>query len=124
MGAGLAFLADLKIRGRRGAILGDMLELGGRGKAWHREVGRLAASLGLDYLAAVGPLSVETARAARRAGLAPSAVREFAGPEEAADWVLAGWPRGAVLVKGSRGLKLERAVEHIRKRGGPSPSKP
>ena len=124
MKAGLAFLADLKIRGRRGAILGDMLELGGRGKALHREVGRLAAAMGLDYLALVGPLSVETARAARRAGLAPSAVREFAGPEEAASWVLAGWPQGAVLVKGSRGLRLERAVEHIRKNGGPSPSKP
>jgi len=118
MDAGLDFLAGLKIRGRRGAILGDMLELGGRGKAHHRQVGRLAAGLGLDYLAAVGPQSVETARAARRAGLAPAAVREFAGPEEAAAWVLAGWPQGAVLVKGSRGVRLERAVEFLRKNGG------
>jgi len=116
--AGLAFLAELKIRGRRGAILGDMLELGPQGRALHRQVGRLAAGLGLDYLALVGPLSAEIARAARRAGLAPEAVREFAAPEEAADWVLSGWPRGAVLVKGSRGVALERAVAHIRKNGG------
>ena len=117
--AGLAFLAELKIPGRRGAILGDMLELGGPGQGLHRRVGRLAAGLNLDYLALVGPLSAATARAARRAGLAPAAVREFAGPEEAAAWVLAEWPQGAVLVKGSRGLCLERAVEHIRKNGGP-----
>jgi UDP-N-acetylmuramyl pentapeptide synthase len=118
MSAGLAVLADLKIRGRRGAILGDMLELGVKEKALHRQVGRLAAGLGLDYLAVVGPLSAETARAARRAGLSPSAAREFAGPEEAAAWVLAECPRGAVLVKGSRGIRLERAVEYIRINGG------
>jgi UDP-N-acetylmuramoyl-tripeptide--D-alanyl-D-alanine ligase len=118
MSAGLAFMADLKIRGRRGAILGDMLELGVKGKAFHRQIGRLAAGLGLDYLALVGPLSAEAARAARRAGLARSATRECAGPEEAAAWVLAGWPRGAVLVKGSRGICLERAVEYFRISGG------
>ncbi|MDR2934425.1 MAG: UDP-N-acetylmuramoyl-tripeptide--D-alanyl-D-alanine ligase, partial [Candidatus Adiutrix sp.] len=89
MSAGLAFMAYLKIRGRRGAILGDMLELGVKGKAFHRQIGRLAAGLSLDYLAVVGPLSAEAAKAARRAGLASSATRECAGPEEAAAWVLA-----------------------------------
>jgi UDP-N-acetylmuramoyl-tripeptide--D-alanyl-D-alanine ligase len=123
MTAGLTFLAGLKIRGQRGAILGDMLELGVKGKALHRQIGRLAAGLGLDYLALVGPLSADAARAARRAGLAERAVREFAAPEEAAAWVKAEWPRGAVLVKGSRGICLERAVECLRAGGGGRPSK-
>jgi UDP-N-acetylmuramoyl-tripeptide--D-alanyl-D-alanine ligase len=115
--AGLEVLAGFKTRGRRGAILGDMLELGSHGKAFHGRIGRLAVSLGLDYLALVGPLSSGTARAARRAGLAKSAGREFAAPEEAAAWILAEWPKGAVLVKGSRGIRLERAVEFLRVNG-------
>jgi UDP-N-acetylmuramoyl-tripeptide--D-alanyl-D-alanine ligase len=118
MSAGLAVLAGFKTRGRRGAILGDMLELGAKGPALHRRIGRLAAGLGLDYLALVGPLSVGIARAARRAGLARQAVEEFADPEEAAAWVLAEWPRGAVLVKGSRGICLDRVVEYLRVGGG------
>jgi UDP-N-acetylmuramoyl-tripeptide--D-alanyl-D-alanine ligase len=115
--AGLATLAGFKTSGRRGAILGDMLELGVKGKVLHRQIGRLAVNLGLDYLALVGPLSAGVAGAARRAGLARSATREFATPEEAAAWVLAEWPRGAVLVKGSRGVCLERAVEYLRVNG-------
>ncbi|MDR2724686.1 MAG: UDP-N-acetylmuramoyl-tripeptide--D-alanyl-D-alanine ligase [Candidatus Adiutrix sp.] len=122
MTAGLSVLAGFKTSGRRGAILGDMLELGVNGKSLHRHIGRLAVNLGLDYLALVGPLSVCTARAARRAGLPSSATREFAAPEEAAAWVLAEWPRGAVLVKGSRGISLERAVEYLRVNGGTRPS--
>jgi UDP-N-acetylmuramoyl-tripeptide--D-alanyl-D-alanine ligase len=122
MAAGLTFLAGLKIRGPRGAILGDMLELGVKGKALHRQIGRLAAGLGLDYLALVGPLSACAARVAQRAGLTRRAVREFAAPEEAAAWVLAEWPRGAVLVKGSRGICLERAVERLRAGGGRQPA--
>ena len=118
MTAGLEVLAGLKTGGRRGAILGDMLELGGRGPALHRRIGRLAAELGLDYLALVGPLAAGIARAARRAGLARGAAREFASPEEAAAWVLAEWPRGALLVKGSRSIRLERAVEYLRAAGG------
>jgi UDP-N-acetylmuramoyl-tripeptide--D-alanyl-D-alanine ligase len=121
MTAGLEVLADFKTRGRRGAILGDMLELGVKGKTFHNQVGRLAATSGLDYLALVGSLSTCVARAARRAGLARSAVREFATPEEAAAWVLAKWPRGAVWVKGSRGISLERAVEYLRINGSAAP---
>ena len=121
MTAGLAVLAGFKTRGRRGAILGDMLELGAKGKTLHSHIGRLAVSLGLDYLALVGPLSACVARAARRAGLSSTAVREFSTPEEAAAWVLAEWSKGAVLVKGSRGISLERAVEYLRVNGGVRP---
>jgi len=115
--AGLTTLAELKIRSRRGAILGGMLELGTQEAGLHRRIGGLAGRLGLDYLALVGPQSAGLARAARRAGMAGSALCEFAGPEEAAAWVLAKWPRGAVLVKGSRLFRMERAVEYLRVNG-------
>ena len=118
MSAGLSVLADFKTSGRRGAILGDMLELGSKGPAFHRGIGREAAGLGLDYLALVGPMSADIARAARRAGLARKVTREFATPEEAAAWVLAEWPKGAVLIKASRSIRLERAAEYFRVQGG------
>ncbi|GHV56284.1 UDP-N-acetylmuramoyl-tripeptide--D-alanyl-D-alanine ligase [Deltaproteobacteria bacterium] len=115
LAAGLAVLGGLKVRGGRGAILGDMLELGPQEAALHRRIGRLAAELRLDFLALVGPLSRAVAAAARRAGLPREAVREFAAPAEAAAWVARSRPRGtAVLVKGSRALQMERAVEYLR----------
>jgi len=118
MSAGLEVLAGFKTNGRRGAILGDMQELGSRSRALHRQIGRLAVNLGLDYLALVGSMAAGIGRTVRLAGLARSATREFVTPEEAAAWVLAEWPEGVVLVKGSRGLCLERAVEYFRINGG------
>ncbi len=111
--AGLRVLGSAK--GPRGALLGDMKELG-RGEAGHhRNIGRLAAELKLDFLALVGPLSAATARAARRGGLPKASVAEFATPEEAARWVAETRPRkAAVLVKGSRSMRLERAVEYLK----------
>ncbi len=115
MAAGLRVLAGIKTRGARGAILGDMGELG-RGQAGHhRHLGRLAAELGLDFLAVVGPLSRAAARAARRAGMAKGAVAEFETPEEAAQWVAeTRKPGDALLVKASRKTRLERAVEYLK----------
>ncbi|MDR1045126.1 MAG: UDP-N-acetylmuramoyl-tripeptide--D-alanyl-D-alanine ligase [Candidatus Adiutrix sp.] len=115
MSAGLKVLGDFGGRGARGAILGDMGELGPAGGRFHREIGRLAAELNLDFLALVGPLSRHSARAARRAGLNRNAVAEFESPEEAAAWVLSGQPENAaVLVKGSHYMHMERAVDYLK----------
>ncbi|MDR0881998.1 MAG: UDP-N-acetylmuramoyl-tripeptide--D-alanyl-D-alanine ligase [Candidatus Adiutrix sp.] len=115
MAAGLRFLGGLKGRGAKGAILGDMGELGRDQNSYHRAVGRLAAQMELDFLALVGPLSASTALGARRGGLPRAAVAEFATPEEAAEWVArTGRPGSTVLVKGSRYMHLERAVDYLR----------
>ncbi len=113
--AGLKVLAEVKTRGPKGAILGDMGELGASEGALHRKMGRLAARLGLDFLALVGPKSSQTARAARRAGFPGGSVAEFATPEEAADWVGREQSKNStVLIKGSRSSHLERAVEYLK----------
>lgn len=118
--AGLKVLAELKNKGRRGAILGDMLELGLSGPELHRQVGRLAAALKLDFLALVGPLSRITAAAAKRAGLSKNEVREFENPEQAAAWVAVEGGHGAVvLVKASQSMGLERAVDYLRNGASP-----
>ncbi|MDI6893125.1 MAG: UDP-N-acetylmuramoyl-tripeptide--D-alanyl-D-alanine ligase [Bacillota bacterium] len=102
------------------AVLGDMLELGSRTVPGHREVGRLVARLGLDHLVTVGPHSRELARAAREEGMpAPRIARVDAAPEAArlvSDLVKEG---DVVLVKGSRGMKLEQVVAALRQRWGP-----
>jgi UDP-N-acetylmuramoyl-tripeptide--D-alanyl-D-alanine ligase len=100
--------------GRRVAVLGDMLELGETGPAFHEEAGRQAVRLGWDALAAVGPLARDIARGARAAGMAPERVREWGSSAEAAEALpdlLC--PGDLVLVKGSRGVRLETIVARL-----------
>ena len=101
---------------RRVAVLGDMLELGASGRALHRERGRALAGR-VDAVLGVGPLAREIVEGAREAGL--TALEHFA---TAADAVAAlpalVRPGDAVLVKGSRGVKLEAVVAALAARFG------
>jgi UDP-N-acetylmuramoyl-tripeptide--D-alanyl-D-alanine ligase len=105
---------------RRVAVLGDMLELGASGPALHRERGRALAGR-VDAVAGVGPLAAEILAGAGEAGLAAAARRHFADAAAAASAVAAGGvvaPGDAVLVKGSRGLRLEAVVDALVARFG------
>jgi len=112
MRAALAALAASTGAGRPFAILGDMLELGPDAEVLHRQVGAAAAGVGhVAGLCAVGPLSAAMIAGARAAGLDPARAVAAATPEEAAATV-APWTRPGdwILVKASRGMKLEAAV--------------
>lgn len=120
LSTGLGVLRRLPGAGKA-AVLGDMLELGAAEGPAHEAAGRLAAQSGLDYLATVGPASQSLLQAARKAGFSPEKSRHFPGPEAAAEWLkeqLA--PDSLILVKGSRALKLEKAVDllSVRKEAG------
>jgi UDP-N-acetylmuramoyl-tripeptide--D-alanyl-D-alanine ligase len=110
-----AAVASLSMAGgeRRVAVLGDMLELGPRSAEIHRERGRDYANR-VEILAAVGPLGREIAEGATRAGLALGAIHLFADAAAAAarvpDLVREG---DAVLVKASRGVRLEAVVDAL-----------
>jgi UDP-N-acetylmuramoyl-tripeptide--D-alanyl-D-alanine ligase len=108
----LETLVGLRGAGRAIAVLGDMFELGDAAEALHAEVGRGAAGAGVDLLVAVGPLSRHAAAAARAAGLAQAhAVDE---PADAAKLVRERAREGdVVLVKASRGMRLERVVSEL-----------
>jgi UDP-N-acetylmuramoyl-tripeptide--D-alanyl-D-alanine ligase len=99
-------------RGRRVVFLGDMLELGPSGPDLHRETGGKLKDKA-DVAVGVGPLGRLIAEGARAAGVAE--VHEFpdstAAGAAAAGIVKEG---DAVLVKGSRGAKMERVVEALR----------
>jgi UDP-N-acetylmuramoyl-tripeptide--D-alanyl-D-alanine ligase len=118
MGAALQTLHDLAgddETARPVAVLGDMLELGDHEAEAHRTVGEEAARAGVALLAAFGPRSRALADAAAAAGL--PADRIFHTEEIDA---LVAWAREHVtasdllLVKASRGMKLERLVEALR----------
>jgi UDP-N-acetylmuramoyl-tripeptide--D-alanyl-D-alanine ligase len=95
---------------RRAVVFGDMLELGERSAALHDEVARLALGLPIDLIYPVG----ERAGAAFGAR-ADSRVHPVERGRVAADLVgrLEGEMNAVILVKGSRGMRLEEIVEDI-----------
>ncbi|HJS74878.1 MAG TPA: UDP-N-acetylmuramoyl-tripeptide--D-alanyl-D-alanine ligase, partial [Vicinamibacteria bacterium] len=113
--AALASLSEERGR-RRIAVLGDMRELGETGATLHREVGRYAATLPIDRLIGVGPLAAELIAGARGAGAAESSLGHVDDAEEAGKLLLEELREGdVVLLKASRGIGLERAIEAIRR---------
>jgi UDP-N-acetylmuramoyl-tripeptide--D-alanyl-D-alanine ligase len=104
----------LAARGRRVAILGDMLELGPSGPELHANTGAAVAGK-LDLLVAAGDLARHFVEGARRGGKEPGALAAFpdsAAAAEAAPSLVR--PGDAVLVKGSRGARMEKVVEALR----------
>ncbi|MDR2141133.1 MAG: UDP-N-acetylmuramoyl-tripeptide--D-alanyl-D-alanine ligase [Deltaproteobacteria bacterium] len=110
----LRLLAELVEIRPKGAILGDMLELGEVGPELHQEIGRLAADLGLDFLALVGDLAKNYQIGIRSSSNKRLREEIFSSPEEAVAWVRT-WLEegGVVMVKGSRAGGLERAVQAL-----------
>ncbi|GMA60911.1 UDP-N-acetylmuramoyl-tripeptide--D-alanyl-D-alanine ligase [Alicyclobacillus fastidiosus] len=112
MGASLQVLAQLAAPGRRVAILGDMYELGDYTEEGHRQVGALAAKAGVDTLICIGPAATWIAEEANSQRLPE--VHHVSSVEQAiarcSEWVRAG---STVLVKASRGMQLERVVNHL-----------
>ena len=98
---------------RRVAVLGDMLELGPTGPALHREQGAALAST-VDVVVGVGPLAKDILEGARSAGLPASQLHHF--DDSAAAAAAMGSivePGDAVLVKASRGIRLETVVDAL-----------
>ena len=94
---------------RRIVVAGEMLELGPKREQMHRECGRHMAERRVDQLVGVRGLASAMVEEARKAGISA----EFlATPEEAGAWLAReAKPGDAVLLKASRGVKLERALE-------------
>jgi UDP-N-acetylmuramoyl-tripeptide--D-alanyl-D-alanine ligase len=99
---------------RRIVVAGEMLELGSGGEALHGQSGEHMAEKKIDILVGVRGLAKSMVEAARGLGMRAVFV---ATPEEAGDWLARETQAGdLVLVKGSRGVKLEKALERLRER--------
>jgi UDP-N-acetylmuramoyl-tripeptide--D-alanyl-D-alanine ligase len=94
---------------RRIVVAGEMLELGSSGEDLHREAGLHIASKKIDVLLGVRGQAEQMVEAAGHAGMRAEFV---ATSEEAGDWLARETRDGdVVLLKASRGVKLERALE-------------
>ncbi len=99
-------------RRRSWAVLGEMLELGSHAVREHEAVGRLAATLGIDRIVAVGPGAEPIQRGATGAAAGPPITASYVPNAEAAITLLEAElrPGDVVLVKASRGIGLERVA--------------
>jgi UDP-N-acetylmuramoyl-tripeptide--D-alanyl-D-alanine ligase len=94
------------------AVLGDMLELGGESRAAHREAGARAAEIGVGRLFLLGREVAALAEGAVRAGMSRQRVNTYETKAALAEDLEALLPTHAVvLVKGSRGMRMEEVVE-------------
>lgn len=108
MRAALDTLTDIAA-GRKIAILGDMLELGDISTAAHRDVGRQVAEKGINGLFTFGEQAAYIAEGARQTARTPDYVGSFTAVERLVEKLLAFARAGdTILVKGSRGMRMER----------------
>lgn len=115
MSAALRTLAGVAGTGRKIAVLGDMRELGEHAEEAHAAIGREAAGLGLDFLLTYGTLARRIHDAAGITGAFHYDQKNMLA-EYLAELVSTG---DTVLVKGSRGMKMEDIVIFLEERRGP-----
>jgi UDP-N-acetylmuramoyl-tripeptide--D-alanyl-D-alanine ligase len=102
---------------RKVAVLGDMLELGDTAEKWHIDLGAGAARA--DLLIVCGQFADAVRRGAEAAGAQPGSVFVAASPSKAAEKIASSWAGGDLyLVKGSRGMRMERVIEDLEGRAG------
>jgi UDP-N-acetylmuramoyl-tripeptide--D-alanyl-D-alanine ligase len=110
MRAAIQLLHELKGYGRKFVVLGDMLELGPRAADFHREIGELLDPAEIGHIYVFGPLAKHIAEEARKR-YAPDRVHTFDDKRELIDALTAEVAaEDVVLVKGSRGMRLEQVV--------------
>lgn len=119
--AAIDLVAGLEGFARRWVVLGDMLELGAEEAAMHAGIGSYLSPAKAEAVLTYGPLSANTHRAAVEAlpkASAEGLIRHFDSKEELAAWLRAALqPEDLVLVKGSRGMKMEQIVYALTEEG-------
>ena len=118
MRAALEVLEHFETDGQRVAVLGDMLELGAADQGAHQDIGRHMTRISGGKLIAVGPRARRIAETALASGMSPDRVSVCEGTEEATGILKRTVrPGDVVLVKGSRGMRLEQIIEDLQKFG-------
>ncbi|PKM83908.1 MAG: hypothetical protein CVU88_00630 [Firmicutes bacterium HGW-Firmicutes-13] len=110
--AGLEVLSSLAGRKKSVAVLGNMLEQGKYSTKSHRKVGKKVEELNIDWLITVGTLAKEIAK-----GVNSKKIKKwsFKWNNQAAGFLRRNLPENSVvLVKGSRGVRMERVVNSLK----------
>ena len=112
--AACRLLGEWKSPGRRILVLGDMAELGDQSADWHQAIGRTAAEMRIDRLAAYGRYAADVTRSALDHGMTSDQLAEC-DTLDVLLTVLDCWSEAGdvVLVKGSRSMQMERVSEWL-----------
>jgi len=95
-------------------VMGDMLELGDGAAAWHEEMGRLMARRGVDRIFLTGDLVRSVQKGAEAEGMPGDRITYPVTPGGVVDRLTGSVRRGdSILVKGSRGMRMETYVQAI-----------
>jgi len=109
----LKTLGEVKNSGRKIAVLGDMLELGKHTEEAHKNVGKVVKE-NVDVLIVVGARAKKIKEGAIETGMNEDKVFEFLDSREAGEFLKTFVQKNdLVLIKGSQGMRMERAVESI-----------
>lgn len=114
MEAALGVLKEIGCNSTKTAVLGDMLELGDWAQKAHYDVGKYAASAGIDRVVTIGRNAKHIADGARDGGCSAERIKSFDSNHEALEYlkcVIS--PGDVILVKGSRGMKMEELVKGL-----------
>jgi len=111
--AALATLKSIETSGKKIFVMGDMLELGKDAHEQHERIGRDLEQLGVAIFLGFGELTASAVAAAKKSGSAIRA-QHFGAKEELAETLKSlVQPHDVVLVKGSRGMKMEEIIEAL-----------
>lgn len=119
MQAALTTVQGIRKGNRTVAVLGDMLELGECSELEHSQIGELAAWSGFDYLFAVGAFADTMVVAARNAGMSSDRAMKFQTKKDLAKHIAELFEKNnlsrgdLVLVKGSRGMRMEEVIDEL-----------
>jgi len=122
--AALETLHQMDRSHKKVVVLGDMLELGAQSAGAHQDIGRAVARLGFDGLLAVGEFAETLVGAARKGGMDKKKALFFAKKEQVGDWLRESIATGVlrpgdwVLVKGSRGMRMETITHDLLEKQG------
>jgi UDP-N-acetylmuramoyl-tripeptide--D-alanyl-D-alanine ligase len=111
----IRFMAKLQGNRRKILVAGEMLELGPEGPELHRGCGREAARAGLEMIVAVQGQATEILEGALEAGMPRSRLKFVRDAVQAGEILARTAQKGdVILIKGSRGVKLEQALNTLR----------
>jgi UDP-N-acetylmuramoyl-tripeptide--D-alanyl-D-alanine ligase len=117
MTAALEEFSQLTTPGRKILVCGDMLELGDYAESMHREIGAKVAKADIDILWTVGSFSRFVAEEAIANGMSEERILSCETSEEVSSSITSQLRKNdTVLIKGSRGIKLEDVVRQIESR--------
>lgn len=114
MQASINVLEEISTSSRSIAVLGDMLEMGDMSKEMHYSVGEFIKDKNIDFLVTVGKDSINISKAVADSGNQTMKLHHFENNSDALKYILSIVRQGDyVLIKGSRGMKMEQIAEGI-----------